>query len=94
MRDVVIERARIVQAVGRYRALHKHRRRRVRKKYVGMVVFTTDVVDDLQACMKDLWHLHSLGVRFSPRGERRIVRLLNKAGHHLRAPRDMLECRR
>lgn len=85
MREDVVDRVRLVRSVGRYRALHKHRRRRIRSKYIGVMMFDRTVVADLQECLGELRRLQQAGVRFSRRGERRIARLLNKAGHRVRA---------
>jgi hypothetical protein len=62
--------------------LHKHRRRRVRKKYGGVIAFDRAVIADLQEYLRDQvvatgW-CKVLAVR-------RVARLLNKAGHCVRA---------
>lgn len=73
----------------RARALHDHRKRRIRKKWRKVLVMDPCAVaaQDTAEVVQSLQRLVEVGVVFTPQGGRRIVRALNKLGHTLRAPR-------
>jgi hypothetical protein len=76
-------------AEGRILALARHKRRRIGKKYNRALVVLRPALRDAAKFWQTMWCLHANGLRFTPRGERRIVRAMCKAGHQVRsaAPR-------
>ncbi len=74
---------------GRMLTLSKHRCRRIGKKYSRALVVLRPAMNDAAKFWQTMWTLHANGLRFTPRGERRIVRAMCKAGHQARsaAPR-------
>lgn len=72
-------------AAGRMLALSRHRRRRIRKKYSRALVVLRHAMNDAAKFWQTMWTLHANGLHFTPRGERRIVRVMCKAGHPTRS---------
>lgn len=70
-------------------ALTRHKRRRIRKKYSRTLIIQRAAMADAGRFWQTMWCLHANGLRFTAKGERRIVRAMCKAGHQARsaAPR-------
>ncbi len=82
----IVDRVRVTESArGRMLELMRHRKRRIRKKHSNTLVVMQPLMADAPVFWREMWRLHASGVRFTPRGERRIVRAMCKAGHQTRS---------